>query len=207
MDSRTEEQKIDDFETDEFQEELRKTKRLSDDFLERINRPEDYNFIYRNNEQKPFFPKGIINNEIEFPFEINGEGNLIYKVNETDTIRPENDFTPFTTITKKVLVSQFILRKNANISGQPFYEFHKKFLYNTIKEEYGKSFGNFKDEIMFPLIKDAKLQARVQARSKSSTSSSSTTSGEDKDKKTMTKMTKTKTQKKENQFLSGEDVS
>ena len=32
MDSRTEEQKIDDFETDEFQEELRKTKRLLDDF-------------------------------------------------------------------------------------------------------------------------------------------------------------------------------
>ena len=94
--------------------------------LERINRPEDYNFIYRNNEYKPFFPKGIINNEIEFPFEINGEGNLIYKVNETDTIRPENDFTPFTTRTKKDLVSLFILRKNTNISGQPFYEFSQE---------------------------------------------------------------------------------
>ena len=126
MDSRTEEQKIDDFETDEFQEELRKTKRLLDDFLERINRPEDYNFIYRNNEYKPFFPKGIINNEIKFPFEINDEGNLIYKVNETDTIRPENDFTPFTTRTKKALVSLFILRKNTNISGQPFYEFSQE---------------------------------------------------------------------------------
>ena len=32
--------------------------------------------------------------------------------------------------------------------------FHKKVLYNTIKEEYGKRFENFKDEIMFPLIKE-----------------------------------------------------
>ena len=76
MNSRTEEQKIDDFETDEFQKESRKTKRLLDDFLGRMNRPGDYNFIYRNNEYKLFFPKGIINNEIGFPFEMNDKFNL-----------------------------------------------------------------------------------------------------------------------------------